>query len=444
MAESEIEKTMDVRENQDIILNWKSPKLEKELIYITNKCTGCGICPQVCPTKAIELGPVHEIATALESREAQPMAPYVLFDLDKCVFCGLCAILCPVGAIEFKFNEKSIFEFPEYPKFDFEIEVDEEKCIPCRYCELVCPTDAIQIDMKLQKKEEVVKYPGKGLGEIPQNISGSIDINEKKCCYCMLCTEFCDAIEIDEADPTPERPYPGKNLRINEKKCDYCGLCEKICPTEVFKITCDTDVERTIEEPQIEGIAKINKEKCISCGWCVLCPVEAIKLQKFFEGEIKLQNLEKCDPSGCKACIKICPSNAWYLPKDPKEKIAVNEDLCLYCGSCEQACPYDCIRVKRKKVSYSGGTLTQPWINTWRAAFESLIGKEIPEKKIKTIPLKIEKIEKIIREKKEIPVVAEEIQNEYLKRLVKIQELLRKVKTRYWLEGRAKKRPISS
>jgi 4Fe-4S ferredoxin len=218
-------------------------------------------------------------------------------------------------------------------------------------------------------------------------------------------------------------------------------LCEKICPTEVFKITCDSQVDRTVDDPKIEGKAIINKDKCIACGWCVLCPVDAIELKKFFEGEIKLQKLDKCDPSGCKACIKICPSNAWYLPKDPKEKIAVNEDLCLYCGSCEQSCPYDCIIVNRTKVNYTGGDLTQPWIETWIDAFEALIGKEIAEKKVKTIPLKIEKIEKIVKEKREIPLVPKKVQSEYLKRLMKIRELLNKVKTRYWLEGRGKKKP---
>jgi len=434
---------MEVLENNNMILRWKSPKLEKELLYITNKCTGCGICPSICPTKAIELMPVHELATALQSRHDPPIAPYVVFDLEKCVFCGLCAPLCPVNAIEFKFNHKSIKELPEYPEYSFEITLDDEKCIPCRYCELVCPTEAIKANVKLQKKEEVVTYPGKNRGEIPEGLKGKIEIDEKKCIYCMLCSDFCDAVEIDETDPQPNRPYPGKNLRINESKCDYCGLCERICPTEVFRITCDSEVERIVKDPEITGEAVIKKEDCIACGWCVLCPVEAIKLKKFFEGEIKLQNLEKCDPSGCKACIKICPSNAWYLPKDPKEKIAVNQDLCLYCGSCELACPYDCIQVDRIAVSYTGGDLSQPWIHSWKAAFESLIGREIPERKVKSIPLVIKKIEKLIKLKKEIPVVPKEKYEEYMRRLSRIQELLKKVKTRYWVEGRIKKEASS-
>lgn len=441
MTDSEIEKQMDVLENNDMVFSWKSPKLEKELVYITNKCTGCGICPKVCPTKAIELGPVHEFATALQSRKDNPIGPYVTFDLEKCVFCGLCAILCPVAAIEFTFNNISIKGLAEYPKLEFKIDLDDEKCIPCRYCELICPVEAIKADLEIQKKEEVVTYPGKPKGVIPEGLTGIIEIDEKKCVYCMLCKDFCDAVEIDEAEPQPNRPYPGKNLRINESKCDYCGLCAKICPTEVFKITCNSQVDRTIKDPQISGTAKIEKEKCIACGWCVLCPVKAIELEKFFEGEIILQNLEKCDPSGCKACIKICPSNAWYLPKDPKEKIAVNEDLCIYCGSCELACPYDCIRVKRSKIRYQGGNLTQPWIQSWKVAFESLIGIAIPERKLKMIPRILEKVEKIIKEKKEVPIVPEEVYAEYLRRLVKIRELLKKVKTRYWLEGRIKKKP---
>ncbi|NVM28616.1 MAG: 4Fe-4S binding protein [Candidatus Helarchaeota archaeon] len=443
MTESEIETTMDVLDNQDIILKWKSPKLEKELIYLTSKCTGCGICPAICPTKAIELMSVHEIATKLESRDDTPTAPYVVFDLEKCVFCGLCAILCPVKAIEYKFNELSIKKMPEYPKLDFNIELDDETCIPCRYCELICPVDAIKAEMQLERKDDVVTYPGKKRGEIPKDLSGSIKIDEKKCVYCMLCMDFCDAVEIDEADPDPNRPYPGKNLRINESKCDYCELCAELCPTEVFKITCDSDVKRTVKAPKIEGKAIIDEEKCIACGWCVLCPVEAIKLDKFFEGEITLQNLDKCDPSGCKACIKICPSNAWYLPKDPKEKIAVNQDLCIYCGSCELSCPYECIKVERKKISYVGGDLTQPWMKTWKDAFLSLIGREIPEKKVKLIPLKIEEIEKFVKEIREVPIVPEKTKKDYLNKLTKIRELLSKVKTRYWLEGRIKKKPRS-
>jgi len=50
---------------------------------ITDKCTKCGSCAEVCPQEAISEG---------DDR-------YVI-DPDKCVDCGLCADECPQKAIE--------------------------------------------------------------------------------------------------------------------------------------------------------------------------------------------------------------------------------------------------------------------------------------------------------------------------------------------------------
>ncbi|MGD0153774.1 MAG: mercury methylation ferredoxin HgcB [Thermacetogeniaceae bacterium] len=47
------------------------------------KCTGCGMCMEVCP---------HEVFT-IESRKAS------IVDKDACMECGACAKNCPVAAI---------------------------------------------------------------------------------------------------------------------------------------------------------------------------------------------------------------------------------------------------------------------------------------------------------------------------------------------------------
>jgi len=87
----------------------------KTLDYDYKRCNGCGICVDVCPTKALELGPVHEIATGLD-------APPVIMDLEKCTFCRMCANLCPVHAITFD----AVGEVPDekqYPKYDAYINI---------------------------------------------------------------------------------------------------------------------------------------------------------------------------------------------------------------------------------------------------------------------------------------------------------------------------------
>ncbi|MFX1449211.1 MAG: 4Fe-4S binding protein [Promethearchaeota archaeon] len=427
----EISVELDIPDENKQIIKWRTDNSEKILIFDNEKCVGCGICVIICPTVAIELMPVPEIATGnLE-------APYCVFDHEKCIYCGLCAALCPVNAIEFTFNGESVLDMLDRLKLDKKIEFKEEKCFPCKLCELLCPRDAIEIDLQVPKKEELVIYPGE-----PLKVEGKIHINEQNCIYCMNCVLLCDAIEVDEVEPTSEYPKPGKNLRVNLDKCDFCGLCahEKVCPVDVFKIECFSDVDRKILEPELKAEVKINEKECISCGWCQIhCPTEAIQVQKAIEGKLELTNMEKCDPVGCVACYQICPTRALYSPKSSNEKIIHKEEYCIYCGACELSCPEKLIKVDRESVKYTGDD-TGPWTSSWLRAIEQIAGKQFPPVQIREIPLIIEEIKTKISKLKEIPTLKPEIEQRVKNKLLKINEKLKTIKTRFWVEGRTKKR----
>ena len=49
-----------------------------------DKCTGCGMCTEVCP---------HEVFEIIEKQA------YII-DRDSCMECGACAMNCPAGALE--------------------------------------------------------------------------------------------------------------------------------------------------------------------------------------------------------------------------------------------------------------------------------------------------------------------------------------------------------
>lgn len=101
-----IEKEMDVQDSH-IIARQKSKERELVLDYDYKKCAGCSICVSLCPKRALQEGPLQEIAKGLD-------APPVLIDLDACAFCGMCVNFCPTRA--FKMTLKDLRDKEQVPQ----------------------------------------------------------------------------------------------------------------------------------------------------------------------------------------------------------------------------------------------------------------------------------------------------------------------------------------
>jgi 4Fe-4S ferredoxin len=348
--------SMDVQ-GDHFLYSQATEKSIKTLDYDYKRCNGCGICVEICPTKALELGPVHEIATGLD-------APAVMMDLEKCTFCRMCSNLCPVHAIKFE----AVGEVPDekqYPKYDTYVKINE-KCLPCDLCKGACPQDAIEVEFTFPKKEEITPFK--------EGAEGEIEINTEKCNFCGICARFCDAFVLLEREPTPDNLVPFEQLLVDTDKCDYCTLCQDLCPEEAIKVKGERPPG--CEAPKVEGKVKIDDLKCTECARCkAVCPYDAVELQKPMEGDLSLidTNLKECDPQGCRGCFNVCPSKLWYVPTDPEDprKIAFVEDYCTYCGACVKACHLDAIKLGRTDVHHTDIPDT-PWAAQWRDAIASL------------------------------------------------------------------------
>ncbi|MBN1322975.1 MAG: 4Fe-4S binding protein [Methanotrichaceae archaeon] len=347
-----LEKEMDV-EGSHIRSIQRSEESTKILDYDYKRCNGCGICVDLCPTKALQKGPLIEIATGLD-------APPVLIDLDECVFCGMCANFCPVKAYRFTVNDEDIQEDLNYPRLLLGAKPNE-KCLPCSLCEPVCPTEAITVLFNKTRED---------LGPLREGIEGRIEVDGEKCNLCGICSSFCKAFVMMEKEKRdPREIVPFDQLLVDEDLCDYCGLCVGICPEEAISVE-GPPLDAVLD---LHGDILVDSDLCMGCGRCALvCPYEAIDVVKPFEGKIDLleERLPECDPLGCHGCFNVCPSGCWYQREDGK--VGVVEEQCIFCGACANACHCLAIDVERQEVSHTA-VMETPWAEEWKEAIRSIV-----------------------------------------------------------------------
>jgi 4Fe-4S ferredoxin len=214
-----------------------------------NKCTGCGVCMEICPREAIEAAKTPKTT----GENAQP--PTVTIKEEKCAYCGICETLCPFGALTIKINNEHfvpVVNSESFPQLIREITVDEAKCgLECTEIEEACPLNLITVNVNEQDGKDTSKV--------------TVEIDKDSCPCCKLCeTKF------PEGTIRVEKIFHG-NLKINEEKCpEGCHDCLDVCPIP--------DVLYLSDASKVH----VNDMHCVYCGVCrVACPEEgALELNR--------------------------------------------------------------------------------------------------------------------------------------------------------------------
>jgi len=154
-----------------------------------DKCTGCGVCVDVCPRNLIDLyDATHEVFVMCKSHDKGKRVRN-LCEVG-CVACGVCERTCPFDAIAVK---------------DGLAVVDHEKCTKCGLCAMACPYNCIWAK--------------------PKQVRALIT---DKCNGCTICEKVCPVNAI-----TGEK----KQLHlVDPERCIACGICVSKCPREAIEM----------------------------------------------------------------------------------------------------------------------------------------------------------------------------------------------------------------
>lgn len=160
---------------------------------------------------------------------------------------------------------------------------------------------------------------------------------EKKVAY-VMCSGTCDKTErkynyYGINDCRKAMFVPGQGDKLCSFGCLGFGSCVSACQFDAIHV--------------VDGVAVVDKEKCVSCGKCVTaCPKNLIELVPYSapvavacHSNDKGKDVRVACKTGCIACsicVKQCEFDAIHVENNLAK---IDYEKCTGCGKCAQKCP---------------------------------------------------------------------------------------------------------
>ncbi len=256
-----------------------------------------------------------------------------VIDADKCKNCRLCEVNCKASCIDIA-NHK----------------IDYSRCVVCFDCIGNCKFDALKYRIyhgsgAQRQAEEEDTSQGSGrrafLAGAAMGLTAiALEAQNKK-----RDGGFAEVLPKRAIDrETPVTPPGSISIRDFYKRCTACQLCVSVCPNKVLRPSADLD---HLMQPQMGFEEGYCRPECTKCS--EVCPSGAIIRISPEEKTIYHVGTASVDRSLCVAekgtkcgnCARHCPVGAIQMVESSDGYMvpAVNTEICIGCGACENLCP---------------------------------------------------------------------------------------------------------
>jgi ferredoxin-type protein NapG len=133
-----------------------------------------------------------------------------------------------------------------------------------------------------------------------------------QCIRCVRCRDACPSGAIKLAGPGDPAPTGTPFILPTETACTLALDCTRACPTGVLLPISDTKQVRM-------GVAVVDERTCVSHNGTGVCG----------------------------ACHTACPFRNTAITQGMRNAPTVNEDYCVGCGLCEEACILEGVKAIR-------------------------------------------------------------------------------------------------
>ena len=250
-----------------------------------------------------------------------------------CTACGTCVRRCPMGAIP-----------DDEPRA-----TRERECIGCRTCVAVCPERAVAFAGKPNSTDEPRPIPAVDLGRREAGGAGVAGRAAGAAARVGL-YEYRGRAAFGEPMPEALLRPPGALPEADFLAvCLRCGLCMKACPSNMLQPAGAGLGLAALLSPLAVPRRGACEALCWACG--SVCPSGALRpLDRQEKPWAKLGTAvvrqNKClaweQDLPCLVCDEACPYDAIRLEKRPGKKAGVpvvDARRCAGCGFCENKCP---------------------------------------------------------------------------------------------------------